>query len=239
MTFNLNYFLAAVGLLWLPMPFLARKDKAYANRVRSTSTTLPGLFQAWQNWADLIRSAVGTYALLELSIGLDGSGKDAALAGLIKAGILVLGVVIQTVRFTPGQTFLAPLFYLTGITLVFPGYREGAFAVLFGWIFVCGTRDPRFLLPTMGVALPISNYFLSGLSRAVLVNTAMIFLPILSGLLCQRRLVFVSRERRFNRAPIPKEPTADSARDKAPSQPQGKRRPESNLGLKSRPSSAK
>ena len=227
MTFNVPFFLAAVALLWLPLPFFSRKDQAYGTRGRVVAATVPGLFKAWQNWTDLFRSAAGTFMLLGFAVGVDPESGQAGQAEILKHGILLVGVLLQTFRFNSGQTFLAPLFYLTGLTVILPGYTVGGFAVVVAWAFAGGMKDPRFLLPVMVVALGVAGYFLSGLSRVVLLDLGLLVTPLFLALLFQKRLVFISREcTRYGRG---KDILASKSSKQTPSK----------IALKSRPSAAK
>src|SRR5688500_15980258 len=163
MTFNLSFFLPALALLWVPLPYVARKDRAYTYRGRITTSTITGLWRAWQNWVDLLRSAGGAYVLTTLSITGSVDERDLRNRALIIEGILMVGVLMQTVRFTPGQGFLAPLFYLSGLTAVLQSPNIAGFGILMGWAFGCGLRDPRYVLPSMAVSLLVAAYFLGGL----------------------------------------------------------------------------
>ena len=196
MTFNLNYFLAAVALLWLPLPYLARQGYTSSNRARVTSATLGGALGAWQNWADLIRAGVGVYALMELSIGLEPNSGEGPLAQWIKLGIMLVGVLLQTVR--TGQGILAPLFYLTGMTLVLSPLAVAGFSVVLAWVLAAGIKDPRLVLPLMGSCLLIGSYFLGEFSLIVKFNAGLIFLPLVFSLLFQKRQMFVTRESRVS-----------------------------------------
>ena len=75
-------------------------------------------------------------------------------------------------------------------------WATGPFAMLFGWAFAWGMKDPRFLLPVMGVALLVAEYFFGSLNLLALLNVALIFTAPLIAFVVQRRLLFVSRERK-------------------------------------------
>ena len=208
MTFNLPYFLAALGLLWLPLPLTVGTTVAYRNVGRAINATIAGLLRPWQNWVDLCRSGAGIYLLLNHSIILDPDDVKALSHCLyLKLGIVGAGVWLQMVRFGPGVLFFAPIFYVCGLTSVIglPAeltasnfgallWAAGPFAVLFGWAFAWGMKDPRFLLPVMGAALLIAEYFVGSLNLLVLLNVAVIFAAPACALASQKRLLFVSRE---------------------------------------------
>jgi len=232
MTFNLNYFLAAVALLWLPLPYLAGRDQAFSNRARVTSATMSGAFRVWQNWADLIRAAVGVYALMELSIGLEPNSTDRQLAQWIKLGIIFIGVLLQTIRV--GQGIIAPLFYLTGLTMILPQPPQAAFAIFLAWVFACGVKDARFVLPLLGACLVVATYFLGRLDIIVLFNAGLIFLPVSLALLSRKRQMFVTREARVSSYQMRRYRVLKETKDTEPSPTQVSiKQP-----LKSRPSAA-
>ena len=217
MTFDLVYFLPAIGLLWLSLPLSFGKGKGSTSRARTPNVPLRGVLTAWQNWVDLVRAGVGVYVLKELSIGLEPSRQEEASTVLLaKTVVLSIGVLIQTVRSGPGLTFVAPIFYLSGMTLMLPGYTEGAFAFLFAWAFTCGTKDPKFHLPIMALALAAAGYCLGGLSQALLFNCALVLLPAFFALFWQRVLLFVFRESKGPRAHAAKTPSHSSPGASAP-----------------------
>jgi hypothetical protein len=109
---------------------------------------------------------------------------------------LFIGVLIQTARSPAPACYLAPVFYLAGLTVEMPGYLEGGFALFFGWAFACGIRDLRFQLPAMGLALLAAGFFNANLSLWLLLNLALIFTPNLLALVTNSRLIFVTRESR-------------------------------------------
>lgn len=218
MTFKIAYFLPAIALLWLPWVLSAKQTKAYRRSARNASATLVALFTAWQNWADLARSMVGGYLLLNCSIDSTGEGSSQSQVFYVKAAIIGIGVLLQMVRFNSGLTIYAPLFYLTGLTFVLPadvsgglsalmGMKKlngwellsssvGIFSALFGWVFACGLKDPRRQLPAMGIMLLISGYFLGRFDSPLLLNVALIFAPLMLGVALSKRLLLVLREKK-------------------------------------------
>ena len=133
MTFKLIYFLPAIVLLWLPWVLSAKQTKAYRKSARTASATLLALFTAWQNWVDLVRSAVGGYLLLNCSIDSMGEGHSQSQVFYVKAAIIGIGALLQMVRFSSsGLVIYAPLFYLSGLTFVLPADVSGGLSALMG-----------------------------------------------------------------------------------------------------------
>lgn len=146
-----------------------------------------GMARAWQNWIDLARAALGVL-LLQNSFVVDaGASVDLIRAvTLTKTAILGLGLVLQVVRFHPGLNIYSPSFYLTGLTPLLSGPIAGGFAALFGWLFVVGTHDPRWLLPLIGVLCGISAYVFGSLDQMTLLNIAMLMCPMAVAFLLRR-----------------------------------------------------
>ncbi len=218
MTFKLSYFLPAIALLWLPWVLPAKKNKAYRRSARNAGATLTALFTAWQNWVDLLRSAAGGYLLLNCSIDSTAEGHSQSQVFYVKAAIIGIGALLQMIRFSSGLTIYAPLFYLSGLTFVLPadvsdglsalmGMKKlngwellnssiGIFSTLFGWVFACGLKDPRRQLPAMGIMLLISGYFLGRFNSNLFLDAALIFTPLLLGLVLSKRPLLVLREKK-------------------------------------------
>jgi hypothetical protein len=215
MTFDVPFFTAAVLLLLLPVPYTGFGVKT-DGRGRSQSVTVFGMFRAWQNWLDAIRGGVGAWLLFERSIVVDAS--SASLALYLKLGIVAVGALIQTLRFGPGVSVYFPLFFLSGVTAVVPGYQAGGFAVLFAWVFTGGSRNPLFHLPVLGLSLGVGGYFLTGMTLLLKFSVGLIFAPLLMAVLLRRRPLFVSRERPLltRRSPYLKPPAAAPAASKPP-----------------------
>jgi hypothetical protein len=194
MTFNIDLFLAAIALLCLPLPHsVSKAHAALGYKVRTPHGTLGGMARTWQNWLDLARGAAGAYLLMDQAIDLPAPTPGSQLQVLgIQAGVLVSGLLLQVLRIEGGLRVFAPVFYLSGVTTFLVGSIESDFALLFGWAFALGMRDPRLQLPVMGVALAAAGYFFGGLRPVLTLNCALIFAPLLLAVLCQKRLLFVS-----------------------------------------------
>ena len=211
MTFTVEFFVAAVVLLCAPLPYRAGRGDSYAGHGRAPVPTMFGVFCAWQNWVDLIRSLAGAWLLFqEKSIIVDAAdGHAVANALYLRVAILGVGILIHCLRFGGGLNIYAPLFFLSGLTALVPGggqtdlvvsdfnlgCKEGWFAVGFAWVFALGLRNPFVLLPALGVSLGAAGYFLSGMNLRLQLGVGLVFLPLLLALLSQKKPHIVSRER--------------------------------------------
>lgn len=196
-----TFFVLATALLWLPFPNLNKRFRMRWLLLRYTQPELGKVVGNWQNYLDLMRSAVGAAVIWAFANHLESApGTPSGWLWLPKAS-LVVGVLIQTIRLTPPPTLLAPLFYLAGLALVLPGYLEGAFAVLFGWAFAIGAKDIRWQLPMMGTALLLAGFFNHNITEWLLLTALLIFTPSLLSLIFNKRLAFPGREPRTIRTP--------------------------------------
>jgi hypothetical protein len=198
MTFDLVSFLSAVGLLWLPLP--VSTGRRPGDPMPVPLPAIPNLFLAWQNWVDLIRSASATFALLYLSINVNTSTPGAATDVFwLQVGILAMGVLFQSVRFIPELGLGAPVFYLSGLAIMLPGYVEGGFAVAVGWALAAGAKDPRVILPAISGLLVLTGFCWRGLVTWHWLTALLVISPVLVSLLFCRRLSFVAHHRRSSR----------------------------------------
>jgi hypothetical protein len=195
MTFNLTQFLAALALLWIPLPFSLSEGKLGLYHERVESPTLGGLLRTWQNWVDLLRAGGGIWLLLNLSINPDPADpRSPALVLQLQLGLVLIGVVIQTFRLSSEVNLFAPLFYLTSLTLILGGTVEGSFAVICGWTMAIGTRDFRYLLPITAVGLLLSALAFQVYSLSLAANLLFVLLPVGVATLFHKRLWFLARQ---------------------------------------------
>ena len=189
------FLLLSLVFLLPPMPLSGALHKYVMSARRNPSASVPALFRCWQNWADLIRAGAGVYLLMEYAIQVDRQVKGAGMKALLLEGtVLAAALLFQLARIGPGLQLVAPIFYLCGLTLVLAGYVPGGFAVFVGWMFAIGGKRPAYQLPTMGVALGLSGYILSGPIFLLLLNCVLIFGPLLLSFLFQKPLAFVAGE---------------------------------------------
>jgi hypothetical protein len=185
------YLFAALILLSPPLPYSAGLQRSIL-KFRS----LPSAFAAlrlWQNWVDLARAGLGVYLLTVLAIKVDVREPGAEFEALgIEALLLGLTILVQCVRILRTVQVLAPVFYLSGLTLTMGGdYLQGSFAVVVGWLFAIGGKNLNYQLPAMAAALAAAGYVL-GLDNHLYLNCALIFLPFVLSIVFRKRLLFAA-----------------------------------------------
>ncbi|MBM3833425.1 MAG: hypothetical protein FJ403_09155 [Verrucomicrobia bacterium] len=193
MTIHWPAFLISLALL-LPPPLLAGSLRKSVMKPRRYATQPGALLKPWQNWVDLIRAAIGAYLLTKVAVEVLPDVKGAGIKALsVEAAVCTVAILLQMVRVSPGIQLIAPVFYLSGLTLVLAGYTSGGFAVFVGWLFAIGGKNAAYQLPIMGVALAIAGSVLE-LSLPLILNCGLIFVPLVLAFLFQKQLAFVSAE---------------------------------------------
>lgn len=198
MKFDWLYFTAALVLL-LPPITLRGATKTFSLSRRHYPVSIPAMLTVWQNWVDLLRAGIGTYLLAHRSILTEsGAAKSDARALMLIAGVAGLGLVFQTVRFSRGIQLVAPVFYLSGTTIVFSDFATGGFAVFAGWMFAMGAGKIVYQIPITVVALGIAGYLIVGPNLALILGCLLAGLPLFVAFLLRLPLLFVTKD------PIPK-----------------------------------
>jgi hypothetical protein len=192
------HFLIAVALLLPAAPFSATFQKTLLSMRRNAAANAAGAAFVWQNWVDFARAAIGVYLLTQHAVVADSRQPEAELQSLVlKSSILGVVLLVQTVRMFRTVQFLAPIFYLCGLTMVMGGdgygefYIQGLFAVVVGWLFAIGGQNLSYQLPTMAVALAAAGYVL-GYGVPLMLNCAFLLVPSFLATLFRRRLLFVT-----------------------------------------------
>lgn len=191
---NIDWLFLVPALLLLLPPLPLGELKRRLHQKRALKTSLPGLLAAWRNWVDLIRSGAGVFLLMGYGLTLDPELESGGVKVLaVNGAILALALLLQTIRMAGGKIhFFAPIFYVSGLTMVLSGPVEGGFALFVGWLFLIGSGNPVLHLPLTAAALGAGGYVIGGLSPALLLNGVLIFIPPVLGLLFQNPLIFVS-----------------------------------------------
>src|SRR5689334_6811409 len=116
------YLALALALMLPPTPYPADFRKALR---RSNVSNPAGVAWVWQNWLDLLRAAVGVFFLNEwASSVVDANKPGSELTELgLKAAVLGVVLLAQTIRVLRTVQLLAPVFYLCGLTLTMGGYQ--------------------------------------------------------------------------------------------------------------------
>ena len=178
-TVDLPFLLVAIALLWFPRHWLRLgsvfKRRRSANAARAAKepwnnreqgdprVNFGAEFSKFRNYVDLLRAGAGSLALfgglgitscLGVAEGAPGNTGYAVIG--LRALILLIGLLVQTVRFENNHlTFYPPIFYLAGLTVALSGYRAAGFAFVLIWA-MSGSTFVETSFVTSG-AMPLST----------------------------------------------------------------------------------
>lgn len=222
MRVDLPYLLFSLLLLWFPRQWM-RLGKAFLNRQRTRSEGMtrreeepwhnsePGdpavsfrtEFGKIRNYIDLLRGAAGSLAVL------GGMGIESCItlpaeptkllkgeAYLLEIGILLIGLVLQTLRYERGRyLFFPPIFFVAGLTLGLCGDKAAGFAFVMIWAVNPMLKNPSVFLAVYALLVGLFGLLFNGTEQYHwLVALCLIFLPVLLSALAQRPLVMLARK---------------------------------------------
>lgn len=189
-------FLVSVILLWPPVPLTPPElRRMLMNPRRQDQLRLWNLLGLWQNWVDLIRAVAGTFILVHIAVTINPDGENGAIkTAIVYGAVLAIGVVSQCIRSDREVHLFAPIPYLIGLTLVLSNYDQGGFAIFVGTLLGLSAKKPSVFLPSMLLALAMSALIIDR-SLPILVNCALIALPLFLGIIVPQRLYFAGRLR--------------------------------------------
>ena len=208
----INYWMlfVALVLLWFPRQWLrAGKPLVALPNVRRLLRTGRGpnddalrwreeLFKL-RNWIDLFRGAIGAYALLYVCVDtVDGA---AAVSGrtllLLKAGVLLIAVLIQTTRYASGSLALvAPVFFIFGLGFALNGWIAALLAIITTCVLNRALRNVSiFLFVFAGVQIAFGLALKRSSSSVVLIAAVLTWLPVFWSLVTHRPLERAARQR--------------------------------------------
>jgi len=196
-------------LRWLRRSRRRLSEQMRTREPGETRLTAAEEFAKPRNYIDFLRAFVGgllivghseweIVAAIRPEVGPFDEATGMAGAGLayLRMGLLLVGVIIQFLRFEGRLTFYAPIFYLGGLGFALCGVNAGLFAFVVSWTL--NTAAP--LLPGGFLSLYALLIFMLGLLLRglgdvfVLFMGAASFLPVLVSLLARRSLaIFVKR----------------------------------------------
>lgn len=220
MTANLPLMFVALMLLFIPrqslrLGFVGKKRKRRsAEAVRTESepwnTREPGdprvrmsvEFTKGRNFVDFLRAGAASLALSGglgippvLAISSDASRNAIWGVIVIRSIVLVLGLLIQTVRYEKGQLrFAPPIFYIAGLSLGLCDIYGALAAFAFIWaIHVMFGGAQGFLTAYAVVIVGFGHLFSRQGDLSAILAGILCFLPVLLSLLAGRPLVIQSR----------------------------------------------
>mgnify|MGYP007082185258 FL=1 len=133
------------------------------------------LFGAWPEWA---KAAVEADFI-----------EAEALVWAVQVSVLLVGVLVQTLRYEHRISLYAPLFYLSGLTLGVCGLYVGLFAMMLAWSIHRVLPGSGALLSVQALLVLVFGVVFLGVdSRETFVAAALVFLPVALSLLSRRRL---------------------------------------------------
>lgn len=219
MTVDLPFFLIGLLLLWFPrrwmrrgVAFLQRRKKsAESARTQPWKNREPGdphiglvaEFSKFRNYIDLLRAGAGSLMLwggLGIPAAIE-TAPDASRSAVwqllaLRAGILLIGVLLQTIRYEKKHlTFYPPIFYLAGLSLALCDPRGAAFAFVLIWAINSALPNAQAFLTSYAVVIGVFGYFFSrSITIPVLLAATLCFLPVLLSLLANRQLMVFTRK---------------------------------------------
>jgi hypothetical protein len=215
LTVSIPYLVLALILLWLPRQWLRVGGYVMPRRERFRSATRdsnprhqrqPGDRSVWlrdelvngRNYFDLLRGGIGSWIVmydcfsLPPAAGESFSGYLTLLA--LQAGIFVVAISIQMIRWSGKISLFAPIFFLTGLTVGVCSWQVALFAAVLVWAVNCVLPNPEAFLSVLAIAMAGFSYlFLGTITVMTLFGAFLIFLPVVVSLLAKERLLLKAR----------------------------------------------
>jgi hypothetical protein len=210
LTVNWPYLLLAIAMLWFPRQWLRtgarvlkkrRKPDGAMERLAGIGardpddkSVQPGReFANFRNYIDFFRALAGGYSLSQFAF--TAGAEDAELTVLlIEAGVLLVAVAIQSVRYDERLSFFAPIFYFAGMNVGASGHYAGLFAFALVLAINPVIPNPRLFLTAYGLLLLPFGFVFSADLGLVALNSALVLVPPLASLLTKRPLVIFTKK---------------------------------------------
>ena len=210
----------ALLLLWIPRPFLKiGKDVVKERRPRPEDEEDPRYIRSPgdisvrfleeivkpRNYMDLLRSLAGGYLLLgtptwEAAISLPEKAAGVHVSPslgkeliLVRIGIFLIGVILQTIRYDGRKMLFPPIFYVTGIAFAVAGPKAAAFAVILAWLANRALASPSAFFMAFAIFLAGFGFVFNGRDLMVMATCALMIVPAGMSLLSGRALIAMSR----------------------------------------------
>jgi hypothetical protein len=213
----IDYWLLSVALvlLWLPRQWLrlgkrsAKSSKAARGKsarknagkdeppFKESSSKLKVAFTKPRNWIDLFRAMVGGFTVWVMCFQMVDTDNWVAayhLDIITKSTVLVLAVLIQTLRYNGKFSFVAPVFFLVGLSFGLMGWLSALFAFATIWVVDLVLSSLSALLLSYGVIIVFYGVLLPHTSiTGVFLAAALPVLPVLLSATCKRRLTQLAK----------------------------------------------
>ncbi len=181
MEINWTYLVIALLLLWIPAAFFYPADskERFVSNVYGFDYNLFNYIGAWQNWLDGLRAFAGAFCLIHLAIFPDDSVENTEqwMLGL-KAAVLGIAVVLQTVHKNRIFFFLTPMFYLWGVTFVLSDWVLAVYAIVAGLCASVMSNSLDLKLWITAGVLAVFGYLLHGINPNVFLNVVLVVIPL-------------------------------------------------------------
>lgn len=218
MTVSIPYLFFALVLLWLPRQWLRAGGHVKPSRRRFRSAIRdsnprnqrqPDDRAIWlreelvkgRNYFDLLRGSIGSWSVMNFCFslppvaGAPSSGRWALLG--LQAGIFVVAVLIQMIRWSGRISLFAPIFFLMGLTVGVCSWQVALFAAVLVWALNGALPNPEAFLFVQTIALAgFSALFLGTITVMTLLGAALVFLPVVVSLLTKEQLMLKTRRPR-------------------------------------------
>jgi hypothetical protein len=222
MTIELYQLIFGIALLWFPRHWMRRGAALLQRRPHSKGSqrvtepwkdrepgdpavSLPVEFKKFRNYVDLVRGLAGGLAIwggmgivAAVGVAAGAKGNSAKLALGVQCAIVLLGVVIQAVRYEKNRvSFFPPIFFLTGLSVGMCGYKAASFAFVTIWVVNFGLKNALSFLLAYAVVLYAFGALFGAPTRVpVMLCAFLAFLPALLSLLADRPLMIFMRKSR-------------------------------------------
>lgn len=206
-----------LALLWFPRQWLRRGKVIGHHRRKKPSggeepwkTREPGdprlsyrEFAKPRNYLDLLRGAAGAVAIVggfaiqgAIRTGDSLGRQDGRYVMMVQLGILLVGVIIQMIRFERQRlSFYAPVFFLAGLSVALCGPWAALFAFILVWA-ICPLfgNGEAFLVSYAAVLVAYGLFFHEAQRLYPIAAGLFCFLPALMSMLLRRPLVVFTRK---------------------------------------------
>lgn len=153
---------------------------------------MPGIFLVWQNWLDLVRGYAGAFLLYRHAFGLDREAETYFQEFGAIAGIFAVALMLNTYYSRRHLYCLAPVFLISGISLVLFEWWMVLYSIVAGVVFGRIINSAEAFLIVMAVVIGAFAYFFSSINYTSMLNGVLIILPIVYAFSTQRGLVVVA-----------------------------------------------
>ncbi len=194
MEYELWPLIGSIVLLCVPsyLFFTSRIRRRVTESQPSSGFPLRGVVLTWQNWLDLARGYGGAYLIFNLTFPLERRAETYFQELGIVAGILALGLMLNTYYRRRHLYCLAPAFMVVGISMVLYDWWIVLYGALAGLVIGRVTNSAEAFLITTGVIIGAFGYFVGGISLMLLLTCALTVLPIVYAFTTKRGLAIAS-----------------------------------------------